>query len=281
MLINLEGHEKDSGIYRIVNLVNGRIYIGSSVRFINRVWMHRHQFRHNKHPNVFLQRDYDKCGPDSFKFEILEIVPIKENLITREQCYIDIYYDNGVNCYNMTPTAGSTLGRKFSEETKMKMSAIHAGKAGTMTGKHHTDETKRKISLASKGRQTRLGAVLSAETREKISASNKGKTRSEKTKEKYIKHYASRIISEETRAKWSSAARKNTKSKKTWTFVSPAGEIVSFVGLITFCRERPELKLQESLMRAVNSGKRKQHKGWTKYIEPVSTKEEIHEHSNQ
>jgi group I intron endonuclease len=58
-----------------------------------------------------------KYGYSSFKVYILEYCE-KENLIQREQYYFDRLNPN----YNICKTAGSTLGRKHSEETKEKLS---------------------------------------------------------------------------------------------------------------------------------------------------------------
>lgn len=49
------------------------------------------------------------------------------------------------------------------------------------------------------------------------------------------------------------------KYAKTYTFQSPAGEIVTFKNLRAFCREN---NLQASHMRSLNAGKLLSHKGW-------------------
>lgn len=74
----------------------------------------------------------------------------------------------------------SNIGRKHSEETKLKISKKHLGKV-------ISEETKLKISNTSKGRthsqeskekmkQKQLGKLLSNESKEKISKANKGNT---------------------------------------------------------------------------------------------------------
>lgn len=68
----------------------------------------------------------------------------------------------------------TSKGRTFSEESKKKSSISHTGQKGTygMQGKQHSEESKRKISESRKGKgkgiKTRLGAVLSEETKQKI-----------------------------------------------------------------------------------------------------------------
>ena len=188
MLIELNGHEKDSGIYRIVNLVNGRIYIGSAMKLAQRSIEHGRTLRGNRHKNPFLQHDFNKCGNDSFKFEIVEVVSGKEELIKREQFYLDQYFDYKVNCYNICPTAGNSLGRVFSEETKAKISAKAKGRKAS-------DETKAAISAGGKGRKhtaeqvakhiARItGIKFSPERLANMSKANIGKKATEETKAK-------------------------------------------------------------------------------------------------
>ena len=43
-----------SGIYCIINLKNGKRYIGSSKNVRQRLWSHRAELRHNKHENPHL-----------------------------------------------------------------------------------------------------------------------------------------------------------------------------------------------------------------------------------
>ena len=62
------------GIYQIKNLVNGKIYIGSSVDLKRRRKHHFVDLRRNVHHCKYLQRAWNKYGETKFKFEILEIV---------------------------------------------------------------------------------------------------------------------------------------------------------------------------------------------------------------
>jgi len=131
----------NSGVYCIKNQVNGKLYIGSTIHFIKRQYEHWRALKKNTHHSIYLQRAWNKYGEQSFNFIILEKVT-PENCITREQWYLDWY----PNEYNMSKTAGSCLGMKMSEETKIKLSLINLGKK-------HTKVTKIKIGLAGKGRK--------------------------------------------------------------------------------------------------------------------------------
>lgn len=147
----------NSGIYKITNLVNGKYYIGSAVNTKGRFATHISQLNSGKHGNKYLQKAWDKYGKENFKFEVIEEIYDKNILLEREQFYLDTFCPQ----YNICKTAGNTLGRKFSEETKKKISENHADVSGEKNpmygtkgelspnyGKEHTEETKQKIRLA-------------------------------------------------------------------------------------------------------------------------------------
>lgn len=153
---------KGGGIYKIVNLINNKIYIGSAVKFYNRFHIHKHHLKIGKHHSLYLQRAYNKYGENAFEFHILEVIenPTKEKLIEREQFYLDSLKPD----YNIAVIAGSNLGIKRSEETKRKQSLLKLGKPGP-----------------------RLGAIIPQEMRNRISAKLKGRKQSKETISKRIK----------------------------------------------------------------------------------------------
>lgn len=105
-------HANQSGIYRIINTKNGRIYIGSTRRFKGRAKSHRADLEANRHKNTYLQNDFNKCGTECFIFEVLEVIDSKEELLCREQYWIDRLYDNQKKCYNIRKdVADSRAGR--------------------------------------------------------------------------------------------------------------------------------------------------------------------------
>ena len=62
-----------------------------------------------------------------------------------------------------------TLGKKHTEETKLKIGLSHKGNKYNL-GKKHTEETKQKISESSKGK------IISDETKKKMSESSRGES---------------------------------------------------------------------------------------------------------
>lgn len=92
------------GIYKIQNNVNGKIYIGSSKNMKIRKGQHFSELKNGYHVNPYLQHSWDKYGKESFSFIIIENCK-EEDLLTREQFYINKYYDNQQKCFNLNPKA--------------------------------------------------------------------------------------------------------------------------------------------------------------------------------
>lgn len=235
----------NSGIYKISSkLKPERFYIGSAIDFGARRRMHFRQLNNNKHHSIKLQRHYNKYSKDDLIFEVLELVEDTTKLIEREQFYID-----SLNPYfNISPTAGSSLGikrsreyiekqskcrigKKCSEETKQKMSKSHIGKntwtkGNNMLGKHHSEESKRKISQnsARKGKhltdeqknhlsRIHIGKPKSEETKLKISLAKKGIPRTEQEKENISKKLTGRKLRPESIQKRQETRKRNQLNK--------------------------------------------------------------------
>jgi hypothetical protein len=142
----------DSGIYKICNKLNNRIYIGSTNCFRARKNQHLSELRRDKHENNFLQNDWNKCGEENFIFELIEVVPINDSnstkLLAREQHYLDTYYDKKKTCYNINPIAclpPSWKGKKMSEEAKEKIRLSKIGERNHRFGTKISNSTKEKL----------------------------------------------------------------------------------------------------------------------------------------
>ena len=130
-----------SGIYKITNNANGKIYVGSAVNFKIRKSNHFYRLKKGNHCNIKLQSAYNKYGKSFFSFEILATCPV-EYLIKLEQFFIDSLNP----FYNIARVANSSLGRVHSEETRQKMSLSRMGRV-------FSEETREKISTALKGKK--------------------------------------------------------------------------------------------------------------------------------
>jgi group I intron endonuclease len=155
----------DSGIYAITNMCNGKQYIGSAVHLNRRRRQHFSALGKGKHDNSHLQRAFDRYGADTFDFRILEAVPTKEQLVSREQYWIDVARSEDGVLYNQRLVAASNLGLKHphTEEAKRKISENsarhkpspeHTEKLRRInTGRKHSDESRHKMSLSRRGKR--------------------------------------------------------------------------------------------------------------------------------
>lgn len=128
-----------SGIYKLRNIINNKIYLGSSINLVNRKRIHFGALSRGKHHSDILQKAYNKYGKDNFIFEILEHA-VPERLIEREQHYINTLKP----FYNVSPTAGSCLGKKQKPETKEKLRQLFLAGVTGRTGMKNSEEHKRK-----------------------------------------------------------------------------------------------------------------------------------------
>lgn len=211
------GFDKDSlnnvsAIYQIINLTNGRTYIGSSIDVLRRYKEHNRVLKKNKSHNSHLQRSFNKNGEQNFEFEILEqlrdrfedesIEHYQKYIIKKEQFYIDTFdtYNNG---YNSRPKADSPLGIERSKKTieKHKQSLKEYYKhndvwnKGKKTGHIPWNKDKKNIysqeqidnlSSCMKNRH-KLGEFNEVYFKKGRTSFNKGKSMSEKTKLKISK----------------------------------------------------------------------------------------------
>ena len=162
----------DIGIYCIENKINNKKYIGQSIHIHRRWSEHKYELNNNIHDNDYLQKSWNKYGPDNFEFSVIEVCDI-DKLDVRECYYISLYNTFDKNCgYNLI--SGGGVNRIISEETREKLRQANkrrknfpdmSGENNPMWGKHLSDETKEKI------RQSRIGQKPSQETRLKLSQS--------------------------------------------------------------------------------------------------------------
>lgn len=105
-----------SGVYGIVHIITGQMYIGSSVNMVNRCLGHFKNLSKGTHGNIRLQRSWNKYGETAFVFIVIKRCS-KKHLLKVEQDWID-----RCGSYNLAPKAGSTLGLKWSARSCRKQS---------------------------------------------------------------------------------------------------------------------------------------------------------------
>ncbi len=245
------------GVYKIVNEVNGKYYVGSSNSARERWKTHKILLGKGEHGNSFLQNAFNKYGEESFTFEFAEEVLEGERArLDREQVYLDEGFALGI-LYNIARKADcppsqegkskseehkanlskSLMGHEVSEETRAKLS----GENNSNYGKPCTEKRKAQIGKANKGRP---GYWL-------------GKRRSEEAKRKTSKTLTGRLHSEEHKAK---NARAHAKSYPAYYNVETDEFIPAGVNLLEMCKER---HLSYMAMGDLKRGLRKRsNDGW-------------------
>lgn len=150
---------KTCGIYRIINVVDNKTYIGQSVNIAGRFARHRYQLNKNIHNNIKLQNAWNKYGSECFKFEI--ILKCKKGSLKKfEKQEVQKIPQN--KRYNISKNYDNLYGKN-----------------NPFYGKTHTKNTKKKLSLLAKKRignnNPNYGNKYSTETRIKAGHNKKTK----------------------------------------------------------------------------------------------------------
>lgn len=202
-----------NGIYRIINSVNKKDYIGSCAAkdfLYARLLHHYIDLKKGKHCNIYLQNSFNKYGEDVFKFEILEIC-LPEECIQKEQFWLEKL--NPV--YNFCKIAGNTLGRVTTQETKDKISIsqkirwkenpeLTINMSKLHKGKKRTPEQIEKIRIYNTGSKRSLETRLLMRSKQKEYLKNNPEVIIQRSM-----RMKNRSISEETLLKMSKSQRKS------------------------------------------------------------------------
>lgn len=70
---------KPAGIYQVKNIANGKMLLGSSLNLEGPLNRHKFMLKIGSHTNKTLQADWNELGQNTFVFEVLEEVKMKED----------------------------------------------------------------------------------------------------------------------------------------------------------------------------------------------------------
>lgn len=110
-------------IYGIKCIRNGKMYVGSAEKYWNRYYCHIAALNANRHANNYLQRAWNKHGGSAFIFGVIEELQEVDDITAKEQYWMD-YFNvcDKSKGYNIHPLQRTSLGYKYSDEQKKRMS---------------------------------------------------------------------------------------------------------------------------------------------------------------
>jgi group I intron endonuclease len=163
-------------IYKVENLINGKVYIGKTIKSLNRRKTEHYSAVKQGSQYVF-HKALRKYNENIFDWSIIATAKSEKELLEIEKFFISQYKKEKV-LYNMTDGGDGISGYKHTNEAKNKMSR----KDST-----HSKETKKIMSEKHKGKKYSLGYKHTEESRIKNSESHKGHKVTDETKLKLSK----------------------------------------------------------------------------------------------
>ena len=114
------------GVYKIENLVNGKVYIGKSKNIGVRWSEHRSELNNGTHINPHLQSAWYKYGESNFRFDVIYKAIDEDDALKHEEYYIAKYKSyNSSFGYNLTKGGQSGY---FTDESIANASKSKLGK---------------------------------------------------------------------------------------------------------------------------------------------------------
>lgn len=234
-------------IYKIINVVNSKFYVGSTTNKKVRFRQHRKLLRGNRHHCKHLQASWNKYGEDKFEFVVVEVVPSVMSLQQIEDIYLFQHVGKPM-CYNSgysadapwrnappesTPNFGKVMAHKQKEQISKTLKDFYAADYFNhpRVGKKHSEETRLKIrqnrTPTSGKNHYRYGQKLSEDVRKKIGDTQRGKPKApgRKVSDEGLKKIRKNI--EEGRSHKTFLGKKHTEESKMkmskTVFVMPDG----------------------------------------------------------
>lgn len=173
-------------IYRIVNTVNNKIYIGQTVQKNPKMRWYEHCADTRNGKDSHLCNSMRKYGIENFTWETIDVATSLDELNEKEKQWLD-YYKKIIECYNIREAGGNKLhNSKSIEKMQESQKLAHARRraegrdggwkrrdGGPMLGKPHpkkgkeckkwTDEMKAAHSVRCKEREARKRQLLQGE----------------------------------------------------------------------------------------------------------------------
>lgn len=261
MLFFYQGLSNIPCIYEIRNTHSGRRYVGQTKNPKLR-WGssgHKGSLLANKHKNLYMQHDFNKCfqllgHTDFLEFHILEPLPnsTPKDRDDRETYWVSERLSDAFELYNMT--SGGNANKTVSVATKATLSAVRKGKTyEELYGVARAEEIKQKI------RENKLVEMNRPEVKENLRKQLSGKTEVER----YGEEKAALVKQKRSRARkgrYLGTDSSRYRVIENITLKAPDGTLYYRIEGI---KDFAELHgLSRNHLSELLAGKRKTHRGW-------------------
>jgi group I intron endonuclease len=184
-----------AGIYTLINMNDGKMYVGKAEDVFYRVNKHFRKLNNNTHINKHLQRAWNNTNEDEWSFSIIE--ECEYDILDKREIYwieqLNLLDDTVGYNFAVGGTGGNTLAG-FTDQQRKEFGEVsrkrNSGKNNPFYGKTHDATTRKKVSegnkkfwsnlteeerkqKAKKSAQARVGSKHSLETRERMSIAAK------------------------------------------------------------------------------------------------------------
>jgi group I intron endonuclease len=268
MQIKIEKKDRmKSGIYKITNFLDGKIYIGQTTCFYKRANFHKSELQRNKHGNHKLQNAVNKYGIKVFLFEVIHICEI-DALDIHEANYLAHYKNNKQLCYNHDFIPKRKSHDKLNHAAAVKRSWDNDPERKIRAANIFSQTKKNNPHMVGHNKKTRkyidpTGQLHNVENLKTFCQENDlgYEVMRKMAKGSYIEHKGWKS------AEIQKAKKENRESKiMLYRFRNPNGEIVETRNIAHLARETNSDR--SGFFRLIN-GRLKTFKGWS-FIEKLS-----------
>ena len=135
--VNWAYFNNKSGIYKITNIVNNKMYIGLTGNFVTRYSTHKYELKYSNEHNPHLRNSYAKYGEHKYIYSPI-IVCEKKDLERYEIELIKLYRTQDRRYgYNVTPGGNRICGKNHHMFGKKQSAKWFAAIKARMTGKNN------------------------------------------------------------------------------------------------------------------------------------------------
>lgn len=139
-------------IYSITNAINGKRYIGQTIRSLEQRWYDHCYDAENSNKNFHFYKAIRKYGHENFMIETIEEIS-DTSLLDEREIYWIAFYNTFNNGYNSTIGGGGNKGYKHSDEIREKIKKNQTGRSPSQNTREKMRQKKIGRSPWNKGKK--------------------------------------------------------------------------------------------------------------------------------